>query len=74
MNQNTLFYGSRMKKKTFAYLILLIGFVLLGVNCFDLFFNKPEQTNLSGLISNVLLIVLMLVNIRDLNKNEKRQE
>lgn len=74
MNQNTLFYGSRMKKKTFAYLILLIGVVLLAVSLFDLLFNKPEQTNISGLISNVLLIVLMVVNIRDLNKNEKRQE
>ena len=74
MNQNSLFYGSRMKKKTFAYLILLLGVVLLAVSCFDLFFNKPEQTNVSGLISNVLLIVLMVVNIRDLNKNEKRQE
>ena len=74
MNQNTLFYGSRMKKKTFAYLILLLGVVLLAVSLFDLLFNKPEQTNVSGLISNVLLIVLMVVNIRDLNKNEKRQE
>jgi amino acid transporter len=63
-----------MKKKTFAYLILLIGVVLLAVSLFDLFFNNPKQTNVSGLISNVLLIVLMVVNIRDLNKNEKRQE
>jgi len=74
LNQNSLFYGSRMKKKTFAYLILLIGVVLLAVSLFDLFFNNPKQTNVSGLISNVLLIVLMVVNIRDLNKNEKRQE
>jgi hypothetical protein len=63
-----------MKKKSFAYLILLIGVVLLAVSLFDLFFNNPEQNNVFGLISNVLLIVLMVVNIRDLNKNEKRQE
>lgn len=65
--------AEKMKKKNFAYLILLIGVVLMAINLFGLVFNKVELGNVFGLISNLLLIVLMVVNIRDLNKNEKRK-
>ena len=60
-----------MKKINFAYLILIAGLILLILNIFNLDFENFKQGPFFGIISNILLIIFMIVNIRDLKKAEK---
>lgn len=58
-----------MNKLKFAYLLLIIGSVLLVVNIYNLDFNQLKNENYWGIISNLLLIIGMIVTIRDVKKN-----
>jgi energy-converting hydrogenase Eha subunit C len=62
-----------MKKINFAYAILSIGIILLILNIADLDFENCKQGALFGIISNILLIILMIVNIKGLKKIEKEK-
>tara|TARA_R110001583_G_scaffold193397_1_gene361848 strand:- start:2509 stop:2700 length:192 start_codon:yes stop_codon:yes gene_type:complete len=62
-----------MKKINFAYLILIIGLILLILNIVNLDFENFQKGPFFGIISNILLIVLMIVNIRDLKNAEKSE-
>jgi len=62
-----------MKKINFAYIILIVGIILLILNITDLDFENFKQGPFFGIISNILLIILMIVNIRDLKKLEKER-
>lgn len=62
-----------MKKINFAYAILFVGIILLILNITDLDFENFKQGPFFGIISNILLIILMIVNIRDLKKVEKEK-
>jgi energy-converting hydrogenase Eha subunit C len=62
-----------MKKINFAYAILSIGIILLILNIADLDFENFKQGALFGIISNILLIILMIVNIKGLKKIEKEK-
>ncbi|WP_372795352.1 hypothetical protein [Lutibacter sp.] len=59
-----------MKKINFAYAILFVGIILLILNITDLDFENFKQGPFFGIISNILLIILMIVNIRDLKEKE----
>jgi len=48
--------------------------ILLILNITDLDFENIKQGPFFGIISNSLLIILMIVNIRDLKKVEKEKE
>lgn len=58
-----------MNKLKFAYLLLIIGSVLLVVNIYNLDFNQLKNENYWGIVSNLLLIIGMIVTIRDVKKN-----
>ena len=62
-----------MKKINFAYAILFVGIILLVLNITDLDFENFKQGPFFGIISNILLIILMIVNIRDLKKIENEK-
>ena len=62
-----------MKKINFAYLILIVGLILLILNIVNLDFESLKKGPLLGIISNILLIIFMIVNIRDLKKAEKSE-
>ena len=62
-----------MKKINFAKAILFVGIILLILNITDLDFENFKQGPYFGIISNILLIILMVVNIRDLKKVEKEK-
>ena len=62
-----------MKKINFAYLILIVGLILLILNIVNLDFENLKKGPFLGIISNILLIIFMIVNIRDLKKSEKSE-
>lgn len=55
-----------MKKIFYAYIILIVGIILLMLNIIDSDFDNFKQGPFLGIISNLLLIILMIFNIRDL--------
>jgi hypothetical protein len=59
-----------MTKKTGAYIILFLGFILLIWNISGLDFDNLEKGPFSGIVSNLLLMLAMIVSIRDLNKKQ----
>ena len=59
-----------MTKKTGAYIIIFLGFVLLIWNISELDFDNLKKGPFSGIVSNIFLILAMIVSIRDLNKKQ----
>ena len=59
-----------MTKKTGAYIVLFLGFILLIWNISELDFNNLRKGPFSGIVSNILLMLAMIVSIRDLNKKQ----
>jgi len=57
-----------MKKITGAYIVLILSFVLLIWNVYQLDFDNLKNGPYSGIFSNVLLMLAMIISIRDLNK------
>jgi len=62
---------SRNKKKL-AYFILIASIVLLIANCYALDYHNLQNGNYWGITSNLILIGAMILNIRILNKKEKK--
>ena len=59
-----------MTKITGAYLVLIAGLILLIFNIYQLDFSNIRNGLFSGIISNVLLILAMVVSIKDLKKRK----
>lgn len=58
-----------MNKLKLAYLLLIIGSVLLMVYLYKYVFNNFNNKYFWGIVSNLLLIIGMIVTIRDVKKN-----
>jgi len=61
-----------MTKKIGAYIVMIAGLILLIINILDLDFNNLKNGPYSGIVSNVLLILAMIISVRDLNKIENK--
>jgi len=59
-----------MTKKTGAYIVIIAGLILLVWNITELDFNNLKKGSFSGIVSNVLLILAMIISIKDLKKQE----
>lgn len=57
-----------MSKITGAYIVIILGSILLVWNILDLDFDNLKKGPFSGIVSNILLIAAMVVSIRDLKK------
>lgn len=57
-----------MTKKTGAYIVMIVGLILLIINISELDFSNLKNGPLFGIVSNVLLILAMLLSVRELNK------
>jgi hypothetical protein len=62
-----------MKKLKLAYFLLVASTILLILNIYNLDFNNLQNGNYWGIVSNLLLMFGMIVNIRDLKKNEENK-
>ena len=60
-----------MTRKTGAYIVMIAGILLLFFNVFQLDFSNLFKGPFSGIVSNILLIVAMMVSIKDINKENK---
>lgn len=58
-----------MTKITGAYIIMILGLVLLIFNILELDLNNLKKGPFLGIISNILLILAMVISIRDLKRN-----
>jgi hypothetical protein len=58
-----------MKKKIIPYIIIIISFILLAVNVYQLDFNNLTQNSFYGIISNIFLMVLGIYLIYQSKKN-----
>ncbi len=61
-----------MTKKTGAYIVMTVGLILLILNISELDFSNLKKGPFSGIVSNILLILAMIVSIRDLRKKESK--
>ena len=59
-----------MTKKTGAYVVMIAGMILLIINISELDFINLKNGPFSGIVSNVLLILAMIISVRDLNKKK----
>lgn len=57
-----------MYKLKLAYFLLAGSTLLLIINIYNLDFNDLKNGNYFGIISNILLILGMIINIKDLKK------
>ncbi|MEO2053482.1 hypothetical protein [Flagellimonas beolgyonensis] len=57
-----------MTKKTGAFLILIAALILLILNVSHLDFSDIKKGPVTGIVSNILLILAMIINIRDMNR------
>jgi glucan phosphoethanolaminetransferase (alkaline phosphatase superfamily) len=63
----------KMNKLKLAYLLLFLSIILLVINIYNLDFNNLQNGNYWGIISNLLLMVGMFINIKELGKIEKNK-
>jgi hypothetical protein len=61
---------NKMTKQTWAYIVIIVGFMLLIWNISELDFDNLKKGPFSGIVSNILLIAAMIVSIRNLKKKE----
>lgn len=57
-----------MYKLKLAYFLLAGSTLMLIINIYNLDFNDLKNGNYFGIISNILLILGMIINIKDLKK------
>jgi hypothetical protein len=57
-----------MSKLKLAYFLLVGSTLMLIINIYNLDFNDLKNGNYFGIISNILLILGMIINIKDLKK------
>ncbi len=60
-----------MNRKTGIYIIIFAGIILLVHNILKMDFNNLQNGPFSGIVSNILLILAMIISLRDLKKKEK---
>jgi hypothetical protein len=62
-----------MNKLKLAYFLLIASAILLVINIYNLDFQNLRNGNYWGIVSNLLLMIGMIINIRDLkNRKENR--
>jgi hypothetical protein len=63
----------QMNKLKLAYFLLIASAILLVINIYNLDFQNLRNGNYWGIVSNLLLMIGMIINIRDLkNRKENR--
>ncbi|PIB32275.1 hypothetical protein BFP78_10535 [Gaetbulibacter sp. 5U11] len=61
-----------MKRFYFTYFIIIAATVLLIVNIYNLDFNNINNGPFSGIISNILIIIAMILTRRDIKKRDRK--
>ncbi len=59
-----------MSKRLGAYIVIIVGFILLIWNISELDFNNLKKGPFSGIVSNVLLITAMIIGMKSFKKKE----
>lgn len=59
-----------MKRKSQAYVVIVVAVILLIMTIMDLNFNNLSAGPFSGIVGSVLLIAAMIVTLRDIKKRE----
>ena len=57
-----------MNKLKIAYFLLFAFIILFGTSVYNLIFNNLNNGSYLGLIANLLIMIGMIINIRDLKK------
>jgi hypothetical protein len=65
-------FNKKMNKLKLAYIVLVVSVALLIGNLYRIDYNNIEKSNYFGIISNLLLIILMVISIRDLKKVKEK--
>ncbi len=60
-----------MTRKTGAYIFIIAGVIFLVINIYNLDFNNLQDGRFSGIVSNFLLILAMIISVRDIKRKEK---
>lgn len=63
-----------MKKEILPYTLIFLSLILLALNIYRLDFKNLTVWSFAGIISNLLLIIGMSFNIRDINRNKKNSD
>lgn len=63
-----------MNNLKLVYFLTVASLLLLIINIYRLDFNNLKNGNYFGIISNVLLLILFIIKIRELKKNLKNNE
>jgi len=61
-----------MTRFHFTNFIILAATVLLIINIYDLDFNNIKNGPFSGIVSNLLIIIAMILTRRDIKKRESK--
>ncbi|MEM5539723.1 hypothetical protein [Olleya sp. AS48] len=61
-----------MTRFHFTNFIIIAATVLLIINIYDLDFNNIKNGPFSGIVSNLLLIIAMILTRRDIKKRESK--
>ena len=61
-----------MTKITGAYILASLSIIILTWNIYELDFENLQSSSYSRIISSSLLVLLMIVSIRDLNKLKEK--
>lgn len=57
-------------RKKISYIVLISSFILLIINLLDFDYYDLKNNKYSMILSNILLIIAMTFNIKELNKNK----
>jgi formate hydrogenlyase subunit 3/multisubunit Na+/H+ antiporter MnhD subunit len=63
----------QMNKLKLAYFLLIASAILLIINIYNLDFMNLQNGNYWGIVSNLLLMIGMIINIRDLKSREENK-
>ena len=61
-----------MTRFHFTNFIIITATVLLIINIYDLDFNNIKNGPFSGIVSNLLIIIAMILTRRDIKKRESK--
>ena len=59
-----------MKRIHFIYLIIIASIILMIFNILELDFDNLKKGPFAGIVSNILLIIAMFLNIKEMKKKE----
>lgn len=63
-----------MTKKYFIYFIIIASIVLMIYNISELDFDNLKKGPFTGIVSNILIILAMLLTMRDIKKKEQENK